>query len=131
MPMTKVFFDKLTDEFHIATFGRDEISDCATGPLIKMTKGEFLQCGVSELDKQLREFFDRDATIPSELYETMPEPERELFLEKNSVVTISWNNKADFVKIYAGRNFEFVQEASFPLQSPEFITNLIRILEES
>jgi hypothetical protein len=130
MAMTKLFYNQSSGTVYIVTFARDNISDRATGPLIAMTRNEFLNSGTMEIDKQLTEFYDRDASIPSELYQTMPQRERNVFLKKNSVVNISWNNQANFVKIYAGPNLDFVQKSPFPLKSPDFTETLIRILEK-
>ncbi len=131
MPMTKVFRNRTTGEITIVTFGWDEICNRATGPMIRMSETEFLERGVDEVDQQFRDYFTRDASIDSELYNCMPEKDREVFLNSNDASTISLDSDRSIVKIYAGKPLDYVDEVSYPLQSPDFQNILIYILKSS
>lgn len=131
MAMVKLFRNRKTGDVTIVPFGRDSVSDRACGPISVIARDVFAVTGHKLIQQNLLEFDERDASIPSDLYQQWDEKTRRLFFSENSACNITWMRRSVTASVYGGANLGFVGTTPFPFVPIVFQTILSRAFDQA
>lgn len=126
MAMLKLFQNRTTKEFVICPFARDSVSNRASGPLQRIAADRFAECGAKVLNENLNEYYSRDSSLDSELYQTMSSSERRKFIAQHEMMNISLARGSNTAKVYAGDNMDFYGTLDFPFDDDSFPEYVLR-----
>jgi hypothetical protein len=118
MPHIELHQNTETGEIVLVPFAWDETGNRASGPMIRMTREEFLANGPAILNQKLLDYYHRDPSVESELYQLMPKDARRMFLRNHRQIFIDVRRDSTEARVFLGKTAEFYGAVVFPLDEP-------------
>ena len=131
MSMLKLCYNQNNEGVVFVPFGRDMVGNVATGPLQILSKNDFLEAGANIAQRYIDEYYTRDSSIRSELYQEFSSQDRKKFFSTHSCCNITVSKDAQNATVYFGAELCYSEEISYPFRSDSFATEIIRILSSS
>ena len=128
MPMVQLLQNRNTGEIVLVPFAlhRDLGGGyVACGRLTRLSPEEFRRVGIRKVEEHLEQFYTRDHTEPSELYNEMPEVERQRFLARHRLVRVTLKKNSDEAKLWFGEDRDQFSALPFPFDDKTFVDDVL------
>lgn len=131
MATVKLLFDPKSNDVLVIPFARDPIGTSrASGATLRFSEEDFQKNAADVISELANEFYTRDHTVPSELYEEMEADLRNAILKSHVQMSLSKLKKNSFAKIYMGQNLDFVEEIDYPFDGDSFGEKLLQLFRQ-